>query len=880
MKEHRNQSANLLQGVFDVSHEPLIVTDSGGNVLFANNRMEELTGYTKRELQGYFLPHLIHHEERKSVQPDAAKPWQAFTASPRKPLRGTLVSKDGAILPVKICVEKIELDVPGWTYLVTIQNLTELITLQNQLRDREEELEQLRLKEEDSSLQEAEWEIQQLEDRLRETENYLDNILRTSGECVIVTNSDNTITRMNAALVDTIGCGIEELLGKPLSAIIPTIPGNYISTTGDMVVIDDLFIAMYEKAQEKVFRDGRCQYEIYLLQKCGQIVPVEMSTTLLYDEQRKKCGTVSVARDVTERKKMYEALKRAKEKAEDATRYKSEFLANMSHEIRTPMNAVIGFTNLLIDTTLDAEQADYVQTVKQSSQALLELINDILDLSKIEAGRMDLEEVEFEPEVVAHEVCNLIKPKLEGKSLELLCRIGDGLPDSVRGDVTKFRQVLVNLMSNAVKFTDHGEIELSLYSEDETEEDIKLHVKVRDTGIGIPHNKLKSIFKMFQQADGSTTRKFGGTGLGLSICKGISQAMNGEVWAESLSSRENKNLQMSIGGPGSIFHFTAYLKKSEQQPARQPQQTALKDKKVLILDDNRSSLEILSSLVGSAGARVTAVSDPATVEETVVTALHNNDPFDLCLLDVQLPEVSGNELAGRLRQRKELEALPLVALSSSPFVGAKKCLESGFNGFFHKPVRRQKLLDEVEHMMNRKEAEKPLTAQVIDGLIQPESEKEMKKVNKEKEAGKQCARILLVEDNIVNQKLASTMLTRGGYQVETANNGEEAVEKYKTSLAGNGTQREADGASPNKDQESGHYNLIFMDMQMPVMDGLTATQEIRRWEAESGCHIPVIAMTANASAAGREKCLKAGMDDYLTKPIKKDEVFALVEKWK
>ena len=516
------------------------------------------------------------------------------------------MSKGGAILPVKICVEKIELDVPGWTYLVTIQNLTELITLQNQLRDREEELEQLRLKEEDSSLQEAEWEIQQLEDRLRETENYLDNILRTSGECVIVTNSDNTITRMNAALVDTIGCGIEELLGKPLSAIIPIIPGNYISATGDMVVIDDLFIAMYEKAQEKVFRDGRCQYEIYLLQKCGQIVPVEMSTTLLYDEQRNKCGTVSVARDVTERKKMYEALKRAKEKAEDATRYKSEFLANMSHEIRTPMNAVIGFTNLLIDTTLDAEQTDYVQTVKQSSQALLELINDILDLSKIEAGRMDLEEVEFEPEVVAHEVCNLIKPKLEGKSLELLCRIGDGLPDSVRGDVTKFRQVLVNLMSNAVKFTDHGEIELSLYNEDETEEDIKLHVKVRDTGIGIPHNKLKSIFKMFQQADGSTTRKFGGTGLGLSICKGISQAMNGEVWAESLSSREIKNPQASIGGPGSIFHFTAYLKKSEQRSVRQSQQTALKDKKVLILDDNKSSLGILSSLVRSAGARVTA----------------------------------------------------------------------------------------------------------------------------------------------------------------------------------------------------------------------------------------------------------------------------------
>ena len=493
---------------------------------------------------------------------------------------------------------------------------------------------------------------------------------------------------------------------------------------------------------------------------------------------------------------------------------------------------------------------------------------------------MDLEEVAFEPEVVAHEVCNLIKPKLEGKSLELLCHIGDGLPGFVRGDVTKFRQVLVNLMSNAVKFTDHGEIELSLYNEGETEEGIKLHVKVRDTGIGIPQNKLKSIFKMFQQADGSTTRKFGGTGLGLSICKGISQAMDGEVWAESLTGREIKNPQASIGGPGSIFHFTACLKKSEQRSARQFQQTALKDRKVLILDDNQSSLGILSHLVRSAGARVTEVSDPAKVEETVVTALKNNDPFDLCLLDIQLPEVSGNEIAGRLRQHEGLKDLPLVALSSSPFVGAKKCLDSGFNGFFHKPVHRQKFLDEVEQMMNGKEKKKSLTAQGTGGLLEPESEKEMDNLNKAKEVGEQSVRILLVEDNIVNQKLASTMLSRGGYQVETANNGEEAVEMYKASRNGNGKQPVTDSASSDGEKEKGYYNLIFMDMQMPVMDGLTATQEIRKWETAQGFHVPVIAMTANASAVDREKCLDAGMDDYLTKPIKKDEVFALVEKWK
>ena len=880
MKEHSTETANLLQGVFDVFHEALVITDTRGNVLSANNRMEELSGYTKHELQDNFLPHLVHHEEGNPAPSDPSNPWLIFTASTGKLLRGNLVSKSGTILPVKIYVEKIELGVPGCSYLVTIQDATDHIGLQNQLRDIEGELERFRSKEEDASLEGSEWEIVQLEERLRETENYLDNILRTSGECVIVTNNDNTITRMNAALVDTVGFGIEELLEKPISTIIPHIQGTYISTTGDVVVIDDAFIAMHAKTQSKVFRDGRYQYEMYLLQKCGKIVPVEMSTTILYDDQREKCGTVSVARDVTERKKMYEALKRAKEKAEDATRYKSEFLANMSHEIRTPMNAVIGFTSLLLETTLDTEQADYVQTVKQSSQALLELINDILDISKIEAGKMELEEVEFDPEMVAHEVCNLIKPKLEGRVIELLCRVGDGVPASVRGDVTKFRQVLVNLMSNAVKFTEKGEIELYMYEEEETEHGIKLHVTVRDTGIGVPHDKLKSIFKKFQQADGSTTRKFGGTGLGLSICKGISRAMNGDVWVESRNSRRMKNPQSSIGGLGSIFHFTACLKKTEQQSSHKSPYTDLRDKRILILDDNQSSLGILNHLFRSVGARVTLISEPEKIEETVVKALNNNDPFELCLLDIQLPEVSGNEIAGRLRQHEELKTLPLVALSSSPFVGAKKCLDSGFDGFFPKPVRRQKLLDEVQRILGRGKMERVHTTQGDVALLEPGNGTEAKPLKGTRETSKQSARILLVEDNLVNQKLASTMLSRAGYQVETANNGEEAVEMYKISRGGNGKQSATDCASSDGNKEIEHYNLIFMDMQMPVMDGLTATQEIRKWETANGCHIPVIAMTANASAVDREKCLDAGMDDYLTKPIKKDEVFALVEKWK
>jgi PAS domain S-box-containing protein len=877
MKQQRSQPSNLLQGVFDVFQEPLVVTDSRGTIVSANSRMEELTGYSEAELKQYSLPHLVHHEERKTSQSDSTDLWHVFTQSTCNPFEGSLVSKKGSILPVKVCVKKIELKIPGWTYLVSLQDLTEVIALENRLRDCEEELEEIRSNEDGSSLQGAEWEIMQLEERLRETENYLDNILRTSGECVIVTNSDNIIIRMNAALVDTVGWGIEELLGKPLSAITPTVPGTYISTTGDMVIIDDTFIARFKETQSRIFHDGRHQYEMYLLQQCGKIVPVEVSTTPLYDEQENKCGTVSVARDATERKKMYEALKRAKEKAEDATRYKSEFLANMSHEIRTPMNAVIGFTNLLFETTLDAEQEDYVQTVKQSSQALLELINDILDFSKIEAGKIDLEEVEFDPETVAHEVCSLIKPKLEEKPIELLCRIGDDIPRFVRGDVTKFRQVLINLMSNAVKFTDYGEIELFLHSDEETQDGIKLHVKVRDSGIGIPQDKLKSIFNMFQQADGSTTRKFGGTGLGLSICKGISRAMKGDVWAESLSDRKINNSQADRRGPGSIFHFTACLKKSQQQFIQHLQHTALRDKKILILDDNQSSLGILGHLVRSVGARAALTSDPQGVEETIVMALKNNDPFDLCLLDIQLPGVSGDVIARKLRNCDGLKKLPLVALSSSPLVGAKKYLEAGFDAFFPKPVNRQKFLDDIEKVLRKREMERVHPTKDTHDLPQPGRPKKRSTIDQEKETS---ARILLVEDNLVNQKLASTMLSRAGYVVETANNGIEAVEKYKKSRTESKAQNDTGCTSSGEEKKNGRYNLIFMDMQMPEMDGLVATQEIRKWEAENDCHVPVIAMTANASAGDREKCLDAGMDDYLTKPIKKDEVFALVEKWR
>ena len=560
------------------------------------------------------------------------------------------------------------------------------------------------------------------------------------------------------------------------------------------------------------------------------------------NEQGQITGIQSIFWDITEQRLAEEALNREREElraakiaADEANRAKSDFLANMSHEIRTPMNAIIGITDLLLQTDLTSTQEEYLRMVQDSGEALLNLINDVLDFSKIESGKFQLDQQPFDLREVLGDALKGLGFRAHGKGLELACHIDPNIPALLIGDGYRLRQVVVNLIGNAIKFTDSGEIVLEIHCRQRTDTDVQLHFAVSDTGIGISPENCEKIFREFEQADASTTRRFGGTGLGLAICARLVELMQGRIWVES------------ILDAGSKFQFEINLLiDPDHDVSVEASPVNLNETKVLVVDDNATNRRILKDMLTNWGMQPVTTSGGASALQALRDAAEENDAFRLIISDFNMPEMDGRMLVEAVLERSLLGSDAIIMLTSGIRSDDTRMLEElGVKVLLLKPAKQSEIYNAVVHSLSRGDSN---PRKLKNETQLPASNRADGAATKTSSpaASLPSLHVLLAEDNTVNQKLAIAILERAGHRVTVAENGVKALSAI--------------------DKES--FDLVLMDVQMPEMDGLTATRKLRQQEESTGQHLPVIAMTAHAMQGDRENCLAAGMDEYLSKPIR------------
>jgi two-component system sensor histidine kinase/response regulator len=635
-------------------------------------------------------------------------------------------------------------------------------------------------------------------------------IMDNSIDVICTFDAEGRFLWVNRACERLWGYQAEELIGQPFLEMVH--PEDREKTK----VVDQSILS-------GVFATG---FENRYLRKDGTVVWIVWTANWSEALQINVC----VAHDMTVRKQLELELIRSGKAAEAASLAKSQFLATISHEIRTPMNGILGMTDMVLGTELNRDQREYLEIAKSSAHALLGLLNDILDFSKMEAGKLELEAISFSLRATIGAVLKTLGMRADQKGLELTADIPAKVPDHLIGDPMRLRQILINLVANAIKFTERGDVTLGVAVEFETDDCHCLRFSIGDTGMGIPPAKQVQIFEAFTQADGSTTRTHGGTGLGLAIAAQLARQMGGRIWVESTV------------GAGSTFHFTAQLPVRQTPVAgvRVVDPSQLKGLRVLIVDDNAANRRVLRAILESWEMEPTLTASGAEGLEEMRRAVRFGMPFPLVLLDGMMPEMDGFMLAEKIREKAELSAATVMMLSSELAASAaKRCGELGIASYFMKPVSDSELLDAI------------LLAVGVGGEVKRPP---VRNTRPSLPAGN-ALRILLADDNAVNRAVAAGLLRESGHTLVHVTNGREAVET------------------------AGHesFDLIFMDVQMPEMDGFEATRRIREAEHGTGRHTPIAAMTAHVMAGDRERCLAAGMDDYLSKPLKKAEVFALLQ---